>query len=88
MNRNRRKEYSNSFAFLELIIVLAIILVIFSLMSKMFLKKSTINKETEKALSGQGIDTSNYNTIVDSTKNKLGDIQSKHSADLESISGN
>ncbi len=86
MDRAWRRKDRNGFAFLELIIVAAIILFIFSRYAKTYFKKPLINKETEKALSEQGIDTTNYKAIIDTTKSKMQAIQEQQDRLLESIS--
>ncbi len=80
------KQFKNGFAFIELLLVIAIILFLFYKVINLYFKKTpTINKETEKALSEQGIDTTNYKSIVGSTREKIQDIQTQRIKELENI---
>ncbi|MFH1339311.1 MAG: hypothetical protein ABIH40_05670 [Candidatus Omnitrophota bacterium] len=47
---------------------------LFYLVLNTYFKKPSIDKEAEKPLSEQGIDATNYQTILDSTKKKVEDI--------------
>ncbi len=59
---------------LELILVLVIILLLFKQALNSYFKKPYFDKKTEQALSEQGIDTTNYKAILDSTKEKIKNI--------------
>lgn len=63
------------FAFIELVLALLTIVFLYYLMSKFYFKRSALNKEVEQTLVQQGIDTTNYKTILDSAKAKLANIQ-------------
>ncbi len=74
------------FTFIGLLLVLAIILFLFYKAINFYFKKPlTINKETEEALFEQDIDTINYKSILDSTKEKIQDIQTQRMKQLENI---
>lgn len=72
------KKTSYGFAFIELLVVLAIIAFIAVKVLNNYYKKPLVDKETRKVVSEQGIDTSNPNAIVDSVKKKLQNIKDAH----------
>ena len=81
-----KKEFKGGFAFIELFLVIVIILFLFYKVINLYFKKTpTINKETEKSLSEQGINTTNYKTIVDSTKERIQNVETQHMKELEEI---
>ncbi len=63
--------------FIELLIVLAVIAYLFYVLLNTYFKKSSIEIETEKTLSGQGPAASSDKGVLDSTKNKVEDINKK-----------
>jgi hypothetical protein len=71
--------------FIELLVAAAIILFVAFNLIKLYSKNTSINKETQKLLSGSGIDTTTYKTTIDSTKNKIADIQNKHFEELNRL---
>ncbi len=79
------KKNKRGFMYLEILLVLAIIIFAGFKVFKAYYKSPTINKETQKIMIEQGIDTTNYKTTVDSYRDKLEDIQKKHLEDLEKI---
>lgn len=80
------KEFKKGFGFIELLLVLVVILFLFYKVINLYFKKATTpNKETEKALSEQGINTTNYKSIIDTTKEKIKNIQTQHFNELENI---
>ena len=72
------KKIKTGFMFIELLVVLAIIMFIAFKVFKLYFKNLTLNEETQRAISGQGVDTTSYKSIIDSTKKKLQDIQDQH----------
>lgn len=66
-----RARPDEGFALLELLLVLAIIAFIIFKVMNYYYKKPPIDKETQKVVSEQGIDTSNPVSIVESVKKKL-----------------
>ena len=54
--------------------VLVIILLLFKKGLNVYFKKPYLDKKTEQTLSEQGIDTTNYKAILDSTKEKIRNI--------------
>ena len=80
-----RKRSRGGFAFIELLLVLLTIILLYHLIVKFHFGKPLLNREVEKTLVQQGIDTTNYKTIVDSTKAKLADIQKKQEEDAKKV---
>jgi len=81
-----KKKFNKGFGFIGILLVLAIICFLFYKVMNLYFKKTpTINKETQKTLSEQGINTANYKSIVDSTREKVQDIQAQHFKELEEI---
>jgi flagellar biogenesis protein FliO len=85
MNSREISKLKAGFMFIELILVLAIIMFIAFKVFKLYFKHSPLNQETQRVISEQGINTATYKSIIDSTKDKLGDIQSKHFDELNKI---
>jgi len=65
------------FALLEILLVLLVIAILYVAMT-MYYKKPMPDKESQKLLSSQGIDTTSYKTILDSTKKKLQDVSKQN----------
>ena len=78
-------KLKSGFAFLELLLASAIIMFIAYLAFKAYFKKTPLDKETQKAVSEQGIDTTSYKSTIDSTRNKVEDIQNKHFDELNKL---
>jgi prepilin-type N-terminal cleavage/methylation domain-containing protein len=68
------------FGFIEILLVMAIIAFIAYKVFNVYFKKSFLDKETQKFISEQGIDTTSYKSTIDSTRDKLKDIQSNRTA--------
>ena len=81
------KKIKTGFMLIELLVVLAIIMFIASKVFKSYFMKPTLDKETQKVISEQGTDTTSYQSVIDSSKKKLQDIQDKHMKELNNISG-
>jgi uncharacterized protein YneF (UPF0154 family) len=71
--------------FIELLLVLAITMFIAFKVFKLYFKNPSPNKETQKVIAEQGIDTTSYKSTIDSTRDKLKEIQKKHFAELNKI---
>lgn len=74
MKNYQMGQFKKGFALLELLLVISIVLFIFFKIFNLYLKKTSIDAETEKSLSDAGSDTRNYKTVLDSTKEKVGQI--------------
>lgn len=62
---------------LELVLALGIVLFLAYKAYNAYFKKPAMDKDTEQALSQQGIDTSNYSTIVNSARRQVQDINKR-----------
>ena len=79
------KKIKTGFMLIELLVVLAIIMFIASKVFKLYFMKPYLDKGTQKVISAQGIDTTGYQSLTDSTKKKLQDIQDQHMKELNNI---
>jgi len=79
------KKIKTGFMLIELLVVLAIIMFIVFKVWDIYFKRPALSKETQKVMSEQGVDTTNYKTISNSMKNKVEDIQSQHINELNKI---
>jgi len=59
---------------LGLILTVGIIIFLFYLSINTYLNKPVVDKESQKALAEQGIDTSSRQAVLESTKRKIADI--------------
>jgi hypothetical protein len=73
------------FMLIEILLALAAIIFIVFKVSKLYLKPPVLNQQTQKIIAEQGIDTTSYKTIIDSTSNRVEDIQKKHFDDLNRL---
>ena len=80
-----KDEFKQGFAFLELLLVLTIILFLGYQLLNLYFKKTPFDTETKKALSDQGIDTTNYKTMTDTVRGKIQDITKQHLKELDNI---
>ena len=74
------RKVKAGFGFIEILLVLVIIAFIAFKVFNVYFKKTSLDKETQKILSEQGIDTKSYKSTIDSTRDKLKDIQSHQAA--------
>jgi hypothetical protein len=70
-NKMGNRKFQAGFGLIEIVLSLAIILCLYYVMSKEYLGKPQIDKKTQKILSEHGIETGNYNSILDTVKKKL-----------------
>lgn len=68
-------KIKTGFMLIELLLVLAIIMFLAFKVFKLYFKRPSLNKETQRVISEQGIDTTSSKSIIDSTRKKLEDIQ-------------
>lgn len=69
------------FAFVELLLVLVILTVIFVMVMKNYHKRSPVDAGSQKFMSEQGIDTTSYGSIKDSVQKKLQAINENRQED-------
>ncbi len=79
------RKIKTGFMFIELLLVLAITMFIAFKVFKLYFKSPSLNKETQRVTAEQGIDTTSYKSTIDSTRDKLEDIQKKHLDELKII---
>jgi uncharacterized protein YneF (UPF0154 family) len=79
------RKIKTGFMFIELLLVLAIIMFIAFKVFKLYFKNPSLNKETQRVISEQGIDTTSYKSTIDSTRDKLENIQNKHFDELNKL---
>ncbi len=83
--RGETRKLKAGFMYIELLLVLAIIMFIASKVFNLYFNKSPLNKETQRVISTQGIDTASSQSIVSSTKKKLQDIQSQENQRMNEL---
>lgn len=71
--------------FIELLLVLAIVMFIAFKVFNLYFKKPILDKETERVMSTQGIDTTSSQSIVDSTKKKLQAIHNQENQRMNEL---
>jgi hypothetical protein len=79
------RKIKAGFMFIEILLVMAIIMFIAFKVFKLYFKQPSLDRESQKVISEQGINTSTYKSVIDSTRNKLQDIQDKHLDELNKI---
>jgi len=72
---------------IELIIVVAVLSFFAYIVMKHVTSRPSLDAETQKTLEEHGIDTSNYGTIINSTRDTLNDITKKTSSAIDSLTG-
>lgn len=80
-------EYRYGVGLIELLIVTAILGFFAYVVLKHITASPPLDAETKKTLSEHGIDTTNYGTIINTTKDTLNDISKKTSSVIDSITG-
>ena len=78
-------KVKTGFMFIEFLLVLAVVMFIVLKIFKLYFNNPSLNKETQRVVSEQSIDTTSYKSTIDSVKNKVEDIQNKHFDELEKI---
>ena len=84
-------SFKNNKGFIGLLEILIAIVIIGGLMYFMLKRYTTtpvLDKDTKKAMSDQGIDSTNYKTIVDTTRTSVQAIQEKQAQRLKEITDN
>jgi len=80
-----KKKIKHGFMLIELLVALAIIMFLAFKVLNLYFVKPALNQETQKIIAEQKIDSTNYKTLIDSTKSKLADIQSQEEDRLNRI---
>jgi competence protein ComGC len=79
------RNNSGFLGLLELLAVLAIIGIMVYFMLKRFTAAPVMDKDTRQAISEQGIDTTTYRSVVDTTRSTLKDMTEKQQQQLNQI---
>jgi len=79
------KKTKTGFMFIALLLVLAIIMFMALTVTKLYRKPPSLDQETQRVIAEQSIDTTSDESTVDSTREKIEDIQNKHSDELNKI---
>jgi len=72
------KKTGDGFAFMELLVVLAIAAFIILAVLRAYYKKPSADKGTQKFMAEQGIDTTHHRSILDSVKKTLHNVNGDH----------
>lgn len=86
MHQKFRNFRGSFFMLLEIIIVLAIIMFMAQKSIQNYFKKPVMDKQVETMAQDAGINTANYQSVVQSTKNKINNIMEQRQNELESVS--
>ena len=86
--RGKMKINKAGFMFLELLLVLAIIAFIVFKGFKLYFKNPFFDKEAKKIIVESGIDTTSYKSTIESTRDKVEDIQNKRFEELDKLDKN
>lgn len=77
------KPLSKTFGLLNLLFAVAIVLVLGYMALNTYFLKPDINSKLEKELTRQGIDASNYSSIVKTTREKIDDLSKQYEERLQ-----
>jgi hypothetical protein len=69
--------------FIEPLLVVAIIMFLLFQLFKLYFKKPAINKDAQKFIAEQGLDGTNYKTIMNTTKKQIQDLQAQYTEKLK-----
>ena len=78
MNKHKR-----GFMFIEPLLVVAIIMFVLFQLFKIYLKKPVINEDAQKFITEQGMDATNYKTILDSARKQIQNVQTESAEKLK-----
>ncbi len=86
--KNRLNRSRAGFGLIEILVTLVIMYFLYYMMSNIYFKRNSLNanKDTGKFMTQQGIDTTNYQTIAGSAKQKIREIeeeQARRTKELE-----
>ncbi|MBP7216279.1 MAG: hypothetical protein KBA46_03230 [Candidatus Omnitrophica bacterium] len=79
------RQTERGFGLLEIVLTAAILLVVYFILMKVYFKKTIMREESQRVTIDAGIDTSNYQSILDSSRDKIHAIQRQHSSQLEDM---
>lgn len=85
MHHRFRNSQGSSLSLLELVIVLAIVLFIAQKMIKSYFQNPVTDKQVETMAHEAGIDTANYQSVVQSTRDKVRDITQQRQNELGAL---
>ncbi len=85
MLKLKKSKSNNAFGLIEIMIVLIIISVISFLYLKRTVTQPVVNKEVQKVAQEQGIDTSNSKKLIDTTKQKLYEINVQRNKQMNQV---
>jgi competence protein ComGC len=88
MNIRSFKNNRGFIGLLEILIAIVIIGFLMYIMLKRYAGTPVLDKDTKNAMSEQGIDSTNYKTIVDTTRTSVQAIQEKEAQRLKEITDN
>lgn len=69
------KQKNGFFTLLGIVLTMAIILVLFYYLFNTYFKQPVVDKESQKSFNEYNIDTANYKTIMDSTRDRVKGIE-------------
>ncbi len=61
-------------SFIELLLALGIVIFLYYFATKLYIKKPSLDKNTQKALTEQGIDTSSEKSTLESVTDRISEI--------------
>lgn len=85
MHQKFRNFRGSFFTLLEIVIVLAIIMFLAQKMIRGYFQKPAMDKQVETIAHEVGIDTANYQSVVQSTRDKVRDITQQRQNELGAI---
>lgn len=70
-------RYKKGASFIELLLAAGIVIFLYYIATKVYIKNPSLNKDTQKVLTEQGIDTSGGKSTLDSVTDKINEINKK-----------
>lgn len=65
------------FSLLGILLAIAIVILLYYAAMKVYFRGPVVDKKTQQSLAEQGIDSTDYKKMIDTAKNKLGEIEKK-----------
>lgn len=75
-------------SFIELLLAVGIVIFLYYIAMKIYIKKPPLNKDTQKVLTEQGIDASGGKSTLESVTDKISEINKKqleHAKELDGL---